>query len=451
MTRRGLSWMAAIALAAGGCGDDAGSGPSTGPGRLTVTVVVEGWPQADVEVTAVQGFGVASARTDSAGRAHLSGLETGTWTLDLAGLDIDARMPDLPDVQIVDERTVEVTVEGTWDRGRFSAVSPSGVYACGLNENGNAYCWGLGENGELGNGEFGLKGVLTRVRAPERLTQVVTGFFHACGLGASGAAYCWGSNASGRLGRGLGVDELGRSSVPGRVEGNLQFSQLAAGRSATCGLERGGGRAWCWGSSAGGFLGSAGGSASAPRLVAGSRRFVALASRDAWGGNGAIAGRTAEGAVWAWGGQIEGVTPWSAFDADEPVEVPLPEPAVAHTSLCARAAGGNRYCWPDLSGSVPSEVTAQFEATAHPLVHRYLPPDLDLLFFDAGMPCRPQAATFVCLVDWFQETPALSFAGEPLRAVATVGYAGCAVTQPGRLWCWDPVDFQANVIAGPGT
>lgn len=80
-----------------------------------------------------------------------------------------------------------------------------------------------------------------------RLTKIAAGFVHACGLDEQGAAWCWGANEVGQLGRGTRNGTQGTVNAFGAVTTSERFVAIAAGRRATCGitLDRG---LVCWGS-----------------------------------------------------------------------------------------------------------------------------------------------------------------------------------------------------------
>ena len=89
----------------------------------------------------------------------------------------------------------------------FGALSSSRMglgFACGVaKRGGQAYCWGIGGEGELGNGSS-TPGVDFDTPVPVlgdlNFSITSTGVFHACGLAKGGAVYCWGNNSNGELG-----------------------------------------------------------------------------------------------------------------------------------------------------------------------------------------------------------------------------------------------------------
>src|SRR5882672_6726800 len=76
--------------------------------------------------------------------------------------------------------------------------------------NGQAYCWGPG-GGQLGDGSTAASGTpvavdTTGALAGKTLTQVSAGYDFTCALDTSGRAYCWGVNDNGELGNGNTAD-----------------------------------------------------------------------------------------------------------------------------------------------------------------------------------------------------------------------------------------------------
>jgi alpha-tubulin suppressor-like RCC1 family protein len=104
----------------------------------------------------------------------------------------------------------------------------------------------------LGLGACGGGLTPTPVAGGLTFTSLAVGGFHTCGLTSGGAAYCWGLNDYGQLGDGtIGgppCNFLGQCSrlTPTPVAGGLAFISLTVGAEHTCGLTSGG-AAYCWG------------------------------------------------------------------------------------------------------------------------------------------------------------------------------------------------------------
>ena len=127
----------------------------------------------------------------------------------------------------------------------FTVISAGNNFTCGVTTVGTAYCWGAGAQGQLGTGDQASRGRPERVRAEGVAFQTISaGYGHACAIATNGAAYCWGSNAGGRLGSGASL--TGGHTAPTPVAGQLSFRSISAGYYHTCGVTRTG-ATYCWG------------------------------------------------------------------------------------------------------------------------------------------------------------------------------------------------------------
>ena len=144
----------------------------------------------------------------------------------------------------------------------FTAVSAGFRYTCARTVAGAATCWGLNLRGELGavtpNSCLGFSDDVfpcsltpLAVSGAPLLASVVAGSYHTCALAPNGQAYCWGSNDFGQLGDGTAGPQR---VTPAAVAGGLVWSRLAVGGSHTCGLTTEG-DVYCWGDNLDGQLG----------------------------------------------------------------------------------------------------------------------------------------------------------------------------------------------------
>ena len=145
-------------------------------------------------------------------------------------------------------RTTPVAIAG--GVGFANGVSAGGQHTCGLTDADAAHCWGLNDNGQLGDGTTTQR--TTPVPVAGELSfryGVSAGGHHTCGVTADRAAHCWGLNSSGQLGDGTTTQR----TSPLLVDGKLSFLAVSAGSSHTCGVTLVG--TYCWGSNDSGQLG----------------------------------------------------------------------------------------------------------------------------------------------------------------------------------------------------
>src|SRR5690349_5761831 len=148
----------------------------------------------------------------------IGGTELGTPVV-VSPTEIDGVVPPAVNVGSVDV----VVSSSSHGRGVCSAcfnyislgretrlLAASEYHTCALDAAGAAYCWGLNNEGALGNGSTmasetpsvvagGLTFITLTAGGP-RSTTLGFGEAHTCGLTSTGAAYCWGANDEGQLG-----------------------------------------------------------------------------------------------------------------------------------------------------------------------------------------------------------------------------------------------------------
>ncbi len=93
----------------------------------------------------------------------------------------------------------------------FAAVSAGGDHSCGVTTAGVAYCWGRNFSaGQLGDGTMTNRLTPVAVVGGLSFAAVSPRRSHSCGVTTAGDAYCWGLNNFGQLGDGT----TNQSSVP---------------------------------------------------------------------------------------------------------------------------------------------------------------------------------------------------------------------------------------------
>ncbi|MGH2608336.1 MAG: RCC1 domain-containing protein [Tepidiformaceae bacterium] len=173
-------------------------------------------------------------------------------------------------------------------RDSVAAVVVGFAHTCALLEQGDVFCWGSNDAGQLGIGAASPGPYLSPTPVGElgQVEFLTAGHAHTCVLDVSAQAYCWGLNSNGQLGvdstadtcRFLGVDQP-CSTRPVAVSGGLTFTSITAGGFHTCGLATAG-TAYCWGDDFAGQLGigSSVGSRvlASPTAVVGGHTFATL-------------------------------------------------------------------------------------------------------------------------------------------------------------------------------
>lgn len=122
-------------------------------------------------------------------------------------------------------------------------AATSGGHTCARLEDGRVFCWGTGQQGQLGNGSPQMSPVPVQVQLSAPMaTHVAAGSSHSCAIVAGGQAFCWGNNSAGQLGNG-GGSSIQPTPVP--VQGP-QMSTIECGQTYCCGVDMAL-HAYCWG------------------------------------------------------------------------------------------------------------------------------------------------------------------------------------------------------------
>lgn len=195
--------------------------------------------------------------------------------------------------------------------GPVISLAAGGYHTCALGSSGVAYCWGLNDYGQLGDGTTTSRPEPVEVRSDRKFVMLAAGDKHTCALTAEGIAYCWGANHGGAVGSETIAycdpknDPFGEYSTcsrePAAVDGGLVFMQISAAGERdfgfSCGLtpEL---RTHCWGVGVYGTLGSA--------LIGGSptpvQNLTDLKFRSLTAGGNHVCALTDSGVAYCWGG-----------------------------------------------------------------------------------------------------------------------------------------------------
>lgn len=174
----------------------------------------------------------------------------------------------------------------------FRALAVSGITTCGIEDSGQAMCWGTARATSSDVQPQACPGSPSApcylrpvpVASTLRFTAIAAGegsgsttgpFYraHTCAIAVDRRAHCWGANENGQLGAGITAD----SSRIIAVAGGLEFAVIGAGLAHTCGTTYAG-DTYCWGANGSGQLGIgvAGGNRNTPTLMAGGVTLVEI-------------------------------------------------------------------------------------------------------------------------------------------------------------------------------
>ncbi|RMG93613.1 MAG: hypothetical protein D6705_18225, partial [Deltaproteobacteria bacterium] len=157
---------------------------------------------------------------------------------------------------------------GTVDVGdEVWLAAAGGAHTCVLG-NAGVHCFGAGDRGQLGYaatadvGDDEAPSTAGTVALPEGIFQLAAGEQHSCAATFEGDVYCWGANDRGQLGYGhtedVGDDETpmvaGNVAVPMLAPPDLTFQSLVVGARHTCALSFAQ-EVYCWGANDRGQLG----------------------------------------------------------------------------------------------------------------------------------------------------------------------------------------------------
>ncbi|HEX8630158.1 MAG TPA: hypothetical protein VF755_18525, partial [Catenuloplanes sp.] len=274
---------------------------------------------------------------------------------------VAAQPADGPDVRAIAAaitqltgRTGDLSVKAEFGVGA-STIATGDRHTCTLNFFGELWCWGANASGQLGVNSAAadsLVPVRVTARAPlagRELLQVDAGAAHTCVVDGDGEVYCWGENEYGQLGVGNTTD----SRRPVRVPGLNGIIKVAAGATHTCALTSGG-TVSCWGRNNAGQLGtnSLAPDVDTPQDVTTLTGIVDLAAHE----SNTCAVKD-NGTAWCWGSNEFGQLGDGSGSPRSRVPVAVDRSGVGNPQLgqidvgrrhvCAVDDDGAGYCWGD--------------------------------------------------------------------------------------------------------
>jgi alpha-tubulin suppressor-like RCC1 family protein len=175
-------------------------------------------PPQDESLTPVRVAGGLNFRKLIAGFTHTCGETTGNrgycWGNNFYGSAGDGTSSN--------QRLKPVAVVGGLEFDRVGAAGDN--HTCGITLSHRAYCWGSNDSGQLGIGTTVLPVLLgfpfsSRPRAVTgglQFSQLSAHYRHTCGVSTDSRVYCWGLNDQGQLGDGTQNNSLNPVKVSGQ-------------------------------------------------------------------------------------------------------------------------------------------------------------------------------------------------------------------------------------------
>ena len=137
-------------------------------------------------------------------------------------------------------------------------LATSYYHTCAIASDGRAYCWGFNWDGQLGDGTSWTNSLVpvavvdaNGVLVGKNIVKLTTGGAHTCALADDGRAYCWGLDNYGQLGDGIsGGNRLAPVAVDDTsgvlYGGGKTIISLTIGEDHTCAVSSDH-RSYCWG------------------------------------------------------------------------------------------------------------------------------------------------------------------------------------------------------------
>jgi len=341
-----------------------------------------------------------------------------------------------------------VPIDVTVVKSRVRAVAAGFGFTCAVTITG-VRCWGMGGNGQLGNGwTANVATGVDVIGLGADVVEIATLNSHVCALRSDGEVRCWGDDRTGQLGNGMPYERRSPATVAAMVDG---LASIASGFEHTCAVRQDS-AVECWGNNLQGQLGN-GSRLSSPWPVNVLGVSTDIASVAV--GNGHTCAASVDGRAFCWGWNGLGqLGDGSSTNRSTPVAVAnlvrgeVVDLTVGAAHSCILTRSGGVKCWGDnLLGQLGDGSSQQ----VHPLPSSVVSLETDVVSVAAGsyhtcavtaegdVKCWGQNA-YGCLGDGTHTnhplpTSVASLGGEAL-AVSAYEMHTCALLRDGRVSCW---------------
>jgi alpha-tubulin suppressor-like RCC1 family protein len=316
---------------------------------------------------------------------------------------------------------------------RAVEVSAMSAHTCARMENGDVWCWGINDRGEVGRPVqvASCNSISACNPTPEKLvlppaTRLGVAEEHACAI-TGNEVYCFGGDAEGQFGDGAGTD----TAVPRAVTQRAGASRIGGGLTHGCSLL--GAAVYCSGDNANGEVGDASG---LPRVTP----VVAVPSGAGAIGNGYNQACALEsGFAYCWGANQYGqVDTHPGADIGSPRIVPNVAMATAiasgygHTCAVTAPLGAVR-CW---GRNLDGELGAGDKSSHDDEVITAINNGIEEVSAGASHTCaRTPGGTVQCWGEQYTPTPSIVTLPHPAVSIASGSYHDCFALDDGNVYC----------------
>lgn len=156
---------------------------------------------------------------------------------------------------------VAVSKAGVLSGKTVTSISASGYHTCVIASDNYVYCWGQGASGQMGNGSGAGSAVPVRagesgLLAGKSIKSIASGYYFTCAVTTEDKIYCWGSNGNGQLGNNSNTNVNSPVFVDDNgVLSSKNMSYIVCGHNSTCAIDEEN-NSYCWGSNVSGQLGN---------------------------------------------------------------------------------------------------------------------------------------------------------------------------------------------------
>jgi alpha-tubulin suppressor-like RCC1 family protein len=363
---------------------------------------------------------------------------------------------------------------GQGDDPRAIAIATGNFHTCALLSDGSARCWGLNYFGQLGSGTFTgpemcinnatmLACSATPVMVDGLLdaTALALGGYLSCALLPDGTVKCWGLNDNGQLGNdsstgpSLCLDGIPCATTPVAVSDLRTATAISASEEEhSCALLADG-SVQCWGLNDTGQNGMLGPSVCGPHDFPCAMKPVTVPGlSDVIGVSTATFHTCAvlsTGKVRCWGNNLSGqLGSGTTDDSLAPIEVAGISDATAiacgNTRSCALVGGGSIKCWGsnrfgELGNGVPGNATCapgtsySFACSTSPVAVSLID-SATALALGANHACALLDDASVWCWGHGENTPTQVPGLGPVTAISAAADHTCALLDDGSVWCW---------------